>query len=530
MDLEIHQPEIHLTDYLKIVRQRKWTIITFFIITISVVTIGTFLQRPMYRATVTMLIDVETPDMLSIKDNIALGSPGYMAYKEYYQTQIEIIQSRSIAREVYDAFQLEKERDYVKAKDPIKVFLKKLKVEPIRDTRLARIHFEDKNKELATKVVNKIASVYAERNLAYISTSENLNLLKNEYLKLQSKYSEYSKQYKDKHPKMLQLKEELAGMEERIMREKEPFALTSLKANNIRIMDEAEIPKKPIRPNKRLNILLSLLVGLLGGTGLAFFFEYLDNTIKTFEDVEKYIQLPFLGSVPTIEGKYSELEKDRFVHLQAKTPISEAYRAIRTGILFSGSAEKDLKAIIITSPGPQEGKTTTLCNLGIIMANSGGSVLLVDSDMRKPRLHIVFDQKNNIGLSNFLTGQTDFDEIIKKTDIENLYVVTCGFHPPNPSELLGTKRMGEFVEKAKAKFDKILFDSPPINVVTDASILAGMMDGTILVVESGKTTRNAIPRVKQLLKDAKAKVLGVLINNTHIEREKYYYYYGKDEV
>ncbi len=530
MEQEAYHQEIHLTDYIKIIRQRKWAIITFFVITVCVVTIGSFLQTPVYRATVTMLIDVETPDMLSIKDNIALGAPGYMAYKEYYQTQVEIIQGRSIANEVYDFFSLGGREEYAKAKDPIKVFLKKLKVEPVRDTRLLRIHFEDKDRQLATDIANKIAAIYAEKNLAYISTSENLNLLKNEYLKLQSKFSEYSKQFKDKHPKMIQLKQELAEMEGRINREKGPLTLNSLKANNVRIMDAAEVPKKPIRPNKRLNIFLSVVVGLVGGTGLAFFFEYLDNTLKTAEDVEKFTQFPFLGSVPTIEGKYSELEKDKFVHLYTKTPISESYRAIRTSLMFSRSEANRIKNIIITSPSPREGKTTTLCNLGITMAHAGNSVLLVDSDMRKPRLHIVFNQKNDTGLSNFLTGQAAFDDIIKKTDIENLHVVTCGLHPPNPSELLGTKRMSEFLEKAGAKFDKILFDSPPITVVTDASVLAGMMDGTILVVESGKTSRTVTPRVKQLLKDAKAKILGVVLNSAHVERNKYYYYYGHDRA
>ena len=527
--LQEQEIEINLQDYITIIRRRRWTIFTFFVMTVCAVTIATFLQTPVYRATTTVLIDEESPDVLSAKDSLALGSPGYVSYREYYQTQLEIIKSRAIAKEVYAALALGNSPEYAKARDPIKAFLAKLKVDPSRNTRLVYIHFEDKDKELATQVASMITNIYAARNLVYISKNENVNLIKNEYLKLQAKYSEYTKIYKEKHPKMIQLKAEIAQLEDRMRKEEaDPFKTTSLKANNVRVIDEAEVPKFPVRPKKSQNMLLAVIIGLIGGMALAFLAEYLDNTLKTTDDVERYAKLPLLGCVPSIERSFSEKEKDLFVSVAPTSPISEAYRSIRTAIAFSSSDEKELKDILVTSAGPQEGKSITACNLAITMAYSGNSVLLVDADMRKPRIHEVFGIDSEFGLSNFLTGQADLDKIIKKTNIENLQVVTCGHIPPNPSELLGTKHMKAFLEKARQKFNVVVVDSPPLTIVTDAVILSSIMDGTVLVISSKKTTRSAVYHAKQLMTNAKANVLGVVLNNLHIERKNYYshYYYS----
>lgn len=525
--------EINLQDYLRIIQRRRWVIFGFFIATVFIVTIITFLMTPVYRATSTVLIDEETPDVLSVRDDLALGSSGYIGYREYYQTQLEIIKSRVIAKEVFYALQLGNIPDFAKDIDPIKLFLKKLKIEPSRNTRLIYIHFEDKDKEIAAAVVNKLASVYAARNLIAISKNENVNLIKNEYLKLQSKYSEMNKIYKDKHPQMIRLKQEIAQMEERMRKEQEdPFKATGLKANNVRVIDEAEIPMYPVRPKKLLNILLSIVGGLLGGTMFALLIDHLDNTVKTADDVERLAKFPLLGYVPTIETKYSEIEKDRFVHLMPKSAVSEGYRAIRTSILFSSPEEHMIRDILVTSAGPKEGKSTTVSNLAITMAHSGNTVLLVDADMRKPRIHMIFNIKNDRGLSSFLTGQAGLEEVVKKTDIPNLSIVTCGHIPPNPSELLGTRRMKEFIEQAKTKFDRIFFDSPPLTIVTDSVVLSSIVGNTVVVINSKKTSKSALHHSKQLLTNTRANVLGVVLNNLVIERGDYYYsryyHYSKD--
>lgn len=518
--------EINLKDYIAVLCHRRWAVLTFFIVTVFIVTIATFLQVPVYRATTTVLIDEETPDMLSVKDGLALGSPGYVSYREYYQTQLEIIKSRAIAKEVYYLFKLEDNTQFAKAKDPIKFFLSKLKIEPSRNTRLVSINFEDKDKVLAAGIVNEVAKIYTFRNLVYISKNETLNLLKNEHIKLQSKYSEMTKVYKDKHPKMIRLKEEISQMEEKMRKEEgDPLKASGIKTNNVRIIDEAEVPKHPVRPKRLQNFMLAIIGGLVGGMALALILEHMDNTVKSSEDIDRHIKLPLLGCVPTFEGRYTELERDKFVHLEPNSPASEAYRSIRTSIVFSSSEQKTIRDILITSACPQEGKSMTAANLAVTFAKNGNSVVLVDADMRKPRLHEIFALKNDNGLSNFLTGQSGIDEIINKTNIEHLHVITCGHIPPNPSELLGTKRMKEFIEKLKAKYDRIILDSPPLMVVTDSVMLSGVIDSTILVINSKKTDKSAIHRSKQLLANAKANILGVILNNVHIDRASYYSHY-----
>jgi capsular exopolysaccharide synthesis family protein len=487
--------------------------------------------------------------VLTATGSVALGSTNYYAYQEYFQSQKEIIKSRRIARQVFEEFELGREEKYRNSSDPITKFLKAVKVEPIRDTRLLLLHVENEVPKLAADIANRIAHIYVERNLVHISRSEVLNLHKNEYLRLQAKLSEYSRVYKAKHPKMIRLRQEIEQITLRIKEEKarsdtydlrrtelsgassgedSRFVLASLKANNITVQDPAEVPVKPQKPKKRLNMLLSIIVGLFGGVGLAFFSDYLDDTVKTVEDIERLVMLPFLGNVPNIDGagKLKEFEKDLFTLIKPKDPIAEAYRSIRTSISFSSTEEEPLKSIIITSPGPQEGKTMTLCNLAITMVQSQKKVLLIDADMRKSRLHDVFKMKNDTGLSSFLSGHAEFDEVIQETDIVNLSLVAGGPHPPNPSELLASRKTEEFIDKAKEDFDLILFDTPPAAVVTDAAILSRVVDGTIIVIESGKTIKKILPRIKQGFNEAHARIIGILLNRASAARTTGYHYYS----
>jgi capsular exopolysaccharide synthesis family protein len=539
--------EFNLKDYLNILRRRKGAVILFFLVTVIAVTVYSFTATPVYRATATLLIDMESPNVLTATGTVTLDTQSYYSYKEYYQSQQEMLTSLGILRAVYNEFSLGSTKDYAESKEPLKDFAKTVKVESVRDTRLLKLHVDNKDPELAAKIANRIAQVYVKRNLYYVSRNELMNLLKNEYLKLEARLVEYSKTYKWKHPKMIRLKQEMAEMSKRIDGVKklsfkadiapeelegyDKYMVEGFKANNVSIQDAADTPLVPIRPKKRLDVLLATIVGLFGGIGLAFFFEYMDDTIKESEHVGRMTAWPLLGNVPIIGmgSKISELEKDVFVHTKPQEPAAEAYRSIRTSVLFSATDEHPLKAIVLTSPGPQEGKTTTLCNLGIAMAQNQKKVLLVDADMRKSRLHDVFKKENDKGLSTFLSSQAGFESLIRKTDIENISVVTSGPHPPNPSELISSHKMKDFIELVRKKFDFILFDTPPVAMLTDAVILSGFADGIIMVVQSGKTSKKALSRVHQVLKDAKVRVVGTVFNMISIASSHYYYYsyYGK---
>lgn len=268
--------------------------------------------------------------------------------------------------------------------------------------------------------------------------------------------------------------------------------------------------------------------------------------------------MPILGSIPIIKleeatkkfrkngGGHGNEEKlstneartiaGRLItHFAPKSPISEAYRSLRTSIQYA-KADLPLKTIAVTSPGPQEGKSTTVANLAITFAQMGTKVLLVDTDLRRPVLHSIFNLNRSKGISNYLVGKIELEEAIFTTDIDNLCLMPCGTLPPNPSELLGSKAMKRCVSELKDRFDIILFDSPPIMAVTDAAVLSSEVDGVILVVKAGQTDRNAITRSYEILKNIPNHILGALLNVVNVEGiygsyyyyYYHYYYYGKD--
>ncbi|WP_316569298.1 CpsD/CapB family tyrosine-protein kinase [Neobacillus sp. YIM B06451] len=208
-----------------------------------------------------------------------------------------------------------------------------------------------------------------------------------------------------------------------------------------------------------------------------------------------------------------------------KSPISEQYRTIRTNIQFS-SVDQEIHTLMVTSSGPGEGKSTTIANLAVTFAQQGKQVLLIDADMRKPTMQYTFNVSNTVGLTTVLTGQENLNRAVRPSDVDNLYILTSGPIPPNPSELLGSKAMKAFFEKAKEEFDMVLFDTPPVLAVTDAQILSNQCDGTILVVNSEKTEIDKATKSKELLVAAKANLLGVVLNNRRIDSKNQYYYYG----
>ncbi|MED3725778.1 CpsD/CapB family tyrosine-protein kinase [Priestia filamentosa] len=221
-----------------------------------------------------------------------------------------------------------------------------------------------------------------------------------------------------------------------------------------------------------------------------------------------------------------QLENRNLISLiNPKSPMAEQIRTVRTNIEFS-SVDVDLRTIVVTSPNPAEGKSTITANLAVVFAQQGKRVLVIDSDLRKPTNHYTFQVENHIGLSNVLTKQTTFERTVQATKQENLWILTSGPIPPNPSELLGSRNMIALLEKAKNEYDIIILDSPPVLAVTDAQILSNLTDGVVLVVSSGKTPIDSAKKAKDQLESVKAKILGVILNNKKV-RENQYYYYGE---
>jgi polysaccharide biosynthesis transport protein len=316
-------------------------------------------------------------------------------------------------------------------------------------------------------------------------------------------------------------------------RQKEIDITGPMKTNNVRVLERAIVPGVPVRPKPIQNLLMGLLLGLGTGVGLAFAIEALDNTLKTQADVEQFLGTPVLGLVPIIgaaPGAESVQvgdnlrERDLGVFLDPKSVAAECCRSIRTNILFM-SPDRPLKIMVVTSPSPQEGKTTTAINLGVTMAEAGGRVLIVDTDMRRPRLHRSFGVPNQTGISSVIVGKVTLEEAIKRTDVPNLDVLTCGPVPPNPSELLHTSRFGVVLAECAKLYDRIILDSPPTSAVTDPAVLGNLADGVVLVIKAGETTREAAMHARRQLATAKARLFGVVVNAIDFSNPAYGYEY-----
>ncbi len=320
-----------------------------------------------------------------------------------------------------------------------------------------------------------------------------------------------------------------------IKRFKETSLTEEMKIGNIRIIDEAEVRYNPININLVSTIKKAMALGLILGIGLAFFLEYLDNTIKLPDEIKEYLNIPYLGPTPAfshdeIESRFHE---DLIAIHSPKSTASESFRGIRTAILFS-SADAAPQTILVTSAGPSEGKTVCTANLAITMAQAGSRVLLLDCDMRKPRVHKIFNCKRGKGVSSIMVGKDPLKDTIIHTGINNLDVIPVGPIPPNPSELLGSKNMGNFIEVLRKNYQRIVIDSPPITAVTDALVLSQFADGVVLVIRAGDTPRQVVQNGLQQLRSVNSRILGAVLNGVDTGRDSYYYYqyyyyyYGDD--
>lgn len=273
---------------------------------------------------------------------------------------------------------------------------------------------------------------------------------------------------------------------------------------------------KPAKPNVALNLALGGVLGLMLGVGLAFFLEYMDTSVKSLDDVERFLGVPVLAVVP------------RDVPVLHRTsgfsPDAEAYRILRTNIEFNRKSP-DANCITVTSGGAGEGKSTTLCNLAYVCAQGGYSVLLIDADLRRPRMHTLFDVSNSVGLTNYLTMNARLEDVVVRTPVDNLFFLPSGMLPADSAGVLNSERMTELIADVKSRFDIVLIDSPPILGVSDASVLANEADLTLLVVQHRKLPRHMLMRVKQTVENVGGKVLGVVLNNVDLRSDSQYQYY-----
>jgi capsular exopolysaccharide synthesis family protein len=311
------------------------------------------------------------------------------------------------------------------------------------------------------------------------------------------------------------------------------LSVTSGGGTNVSISSKSRLPNVPVGPARLRTIVLAFLLSLMAGVGLAFLLDFLDDSVKSVDDVDRYIHLPALALIPAARSEKGRLKGSEAAQAQnastaltlvndVRSPMAEAYRHLRTSLLLS-SAGNPPRTILVTSSQPSEGKTTTAVNTAFMLAQTGAEVLIIDCDLRRPRLHANFNLANTRGLTNFLSGECSIDDVLQTYDgVPNLKLLTSGPVPPNPAELLGSEQMRNLLKSLSGRFAHIVVDSPPAISFTDASILSTFVDGVILVIHGGRSSRAVVRRAKQQLLDVGANIFGVVLNNVKAESHEYY--------
>jgi len=308
-----------------------------------------------------------------------------------------------------------------------------------------------------------------------------------------------------------------------LIRMKETELMSRMNSNNMRIVDLATIAQRPVKPRVVLTILAGLVAAIGVSLGLALFVSYLDDSIKSQEDIENHLRLPFLGYIPNIKTN-SVVERDLQAHLHPQSNAAEGFRTIRATLSLTHKPEK-VRVISVTSTIPSEGKSLVASNLAIVLAQTGLRTLLVDADLRRPSVHKAYQLHSPVGLSAFLTNEIeDLSELTHTTEVPNLDVICCGAIPNNPSELIGSNRMAEFLERVKGQYDRVVLDCPPVSAVSDPLIISAKSDGIVYVTKFNKIRREHGRKSVQRIQNAGIQVLGVVINDIDFEGKDSYYY------
>jgi capsular exopolysaccharide synthesis family protein len=529
---------MELKDYISVLYNRKWIVVETAVLVLAVALIFTFLQAPSYQSRVKILSEVSSASesVLGSFFTSALFDPD-----RYLKTQTEIIQTETMAQAVeehlrymYDQSAREREAGkevYIPERIPTALELSKMvEVEQEERTNIFDIIVTADDPLLSRDVAQAYADEYiASRQLAAIrQISEARKEVWNRIKEVEDQIEELSEEAKQytagNLPAELQAEAQRvvslwASLYEKYMTLR---IAESLEQRGLEIIEPAKEGLK-VGPRPTRNGVLALFLGLLLGIGLAFLVDYLDDTLKTREEFEKYFQAPIVGEIPQVpEEEYRGYDIIYFD--DPRHPAAEGYRTLRTNLEFL-NMEGKTKVILVTSAGPGEGKSTVMVNLGAALSEMGKKVLLVEADLRKPILNRFFGLSEGDGLSSVLTGGHKLEEAVHKTSHPNLEVLPAGVKPPNPAEMVASGAMRRLLEEAREKADYVLVDSPPLLATSDSMALAPLVDGVLLVASYGLADREGARRTVDIMGKMEARVLGVVINNIAPARRYGYYHY-----
>lgn len=560
--------ELDLNEILNIIFKRLWLIGAMVVLGLAGAFVCNTFTRPVYEASTLLMINHENAGKLDVSRFATFGSE-----EDYYRTQYQLLESRSLLEQVYNELNL---KQYEQFAGGVGALHKAIHIDPIPRSRLVKVKARSYDPQLAADISNTLSHDFVEDNInnrismgkdviraleskeksadeqellnsmPQVVNSDFIKSLKKELSDLQRERAQLSAKYTSKHPEIISVEQQITAVRGQINTETRRL-VESIKielsgqfsGNNVRIVDPAITPKGPILPRKMINLLIGIVGGGILGVLLAFVLEFFDQSIKTSDDLDGKLGLAFLGMVPFEKMKKQDSEYATLLK-QGNFLKAEGVRNIRAMLEFA-QAEQPSAPFLITSAVQGEGKSNFSSNLAVAIAQTGKKVLLIDGDLRRSRLHKVFKLSIDKGMSNFWDGnkkKSDYAANIQKVaDVPNLFVLTSGVRPPNPTELLGTPKVSDFLKWAQENYDQIIVDCPALLPVADTLLWGRYIPRTIFVVRYGKTNAKLAKTAVEKLKKAGVKMLGGVIGCYQAEGLSYgkygyyksYRYYASDD-
>lgn len=506
-----------LKHYWGIVRRWVWLLVLVTVLAAGAVYLVSKRATPVYQAVTTVLINeapaTQNADYTSI-----------MTSERLAQTYSQLMTKTPVLEGLLQRLGISM---------PVGKLQKAIRVQPVRDTTLIEVRVEDTDPQRAADLANGLVVEFGERNqeLQASRYSESKH-------SLETQLAESERQIQDARDKLAALGTGAADLAERdrleanLAQYRQTFAFLLQSYEEVRLAEAqstsnltqaepASVPIKPVRPRTLFNTLLAAMIGLLLAAGAVFLIEAMDDTLKGPDQVTQQLKLPVLGLI----ASYDVEEGQPVALAEPRSQVAEAFRSLRTNLQFT-SVDRPLRTLLITSPTPAEGKSTVAVNLGVVMAQSGLRVALVDADLRRPRIHKLLGLPNQQGISNlFVQNPINLDGTLQKAAIQDLWALTAGDLPPNPAELLASEKIVEIMEKVQEIADVLVIDSPPVTAVTDSALLAPRVDGVLLVLKPGVTQMAAARQAVEQLQRLGSRLLGVVLNEVDLKRSRYYHYF-----